>query len=205
LERRERGRNPLKDSSQGKTTTESLSTIKSTYDALTEVYDELYGYEQTLKHLELLRKVDFSNKRMLDAGAGTLLFEKLVLSLKKSDNYWIVALDISKLIKKPYQETKLSEKIDAVIGDITSIPFREDSFNIVLSITVLGGLGELLRKATTNLYNVCKKGGKIIITMHQKTVSKAEQDFLNDSCMELWRAGADICCGIEKPGPIQYK
>ena len=188
----------MKNSSQKETFIDALKVIKNTYDALTDNYDELYGYEQTIKHLEIIKKVNLSNKKILDAGAGTLLLEKTLLSLRSKDNYWIVALDISEVIRKPYQDLKHNEKIDSVIGDITNIPFRNEAFNIVLSITVLGGLGELIKKAATNMINTCKKEGKIIITIHEKTISKIEKAFLDESCVELWKAGVDIGCTIEK-------
>lgn len=187
-------------------TSDEVYMIKEKYDAMAKIYDELYGEEQILKYLDIIKKMSFDEQKILDAGAGSLLFEKFITKTIYGENYWIIALDISNIIIEPYQLLKSDEKVDAVIGDILFLPFREDSFTTITSITVLSGLNKLFEVAIEQLARTCKDDGIIIITLHKKTINENEEKLLKEICKETWNTGLDTACYINpKMVLMKYK
>lgn len=173
-----------------------LGSIKERYDAISETYDELYGEEQRAKYESLLRRINLRVGKLLDAGGGSLLFEKYLLRGRGPQGLWIVALDISKIIVRPYNELMSLPSIDAVIGDILNLPLRGNAFDFVFCITVLGGFGENLEEAIESLLMARREHGLTVITLHRKTIGPRELELFARLCRESWEAGSDVACVV---------
>jgi ubiquinone/menaquinone biosynthesis C-methylase UbiE len=74
------------------------------------------------------------------------------------------------------QKERNLDNLDWRIGDISTLPFRDDYFSIVVT---RGSLHHLIdsNKVMEEMYRVCKPGGKILIT--DTTVDKNKKDEFN--------------------------
>lgn len=124
------------------------------YSTVAEVYDELYGEEQYAKHAAVLGWLP-PREPVLDVGCGTgLLFERL--------GCYAVGLDLSAGMLNVAR--KRAWRGDLVRSDAKLMPFRDESFQTVYSVTVIheapSMVGEVVR--------VLKPGGSAAITLLKK-------------------------------------
>ncbi|HLA96379.1 MAG TPA: class I SAM-dependent methyltransferase [Pyrinomonadaceae bacterium] len=142
----------------------------SFYDSIAEVHNlalKLNGYRVSVAKFLKSLHLDIDGESMvLDAGSGTgivtLALHEAGFRPKKT-----VAFDLSRnsldlALGQARKEKKVDAKnIDAVQGNILSLPFADDSFDLVLSSGVLeyvpldDGLREMAR--------VLKKGGRLVL------------------------------------------
>lgn len=111
--------------------------------------------------LEFLKKnVDLKGK-ILDAGCGEGRFSKYFI--EKQAN--ITSMDFSEeyisLARKKIGKGKF------VVGSVTSLPFKDNSFDVIFSIDVLQHVPNL-KDAISEFKRVLKKGGKLIIVDKNK-------------------------------------
>ncbi len=136
-----------------------IREIREYYNNLSNMYDELYGFEQLSKYAMLHTYLSRINGAVLDAGAGTLLLLEYLHKTGVIDkiNYY-VAVDLSEkmLLKGVYSRKHLLNKyfVDIILCDLRYMCFRNYSFDSIICITVLtnndsGLLNELIR--------ICKK------------------------------------------------
>ncbi|MCP3684144.1 MAG: class I SAM-dependent methyltransferase [bacterium] len=121
------------------------------YDALSDGYNELHGEEQ-LKKLEIIKNKLKPKKtdKILDVGCGTGLSEILgnVTGIDPAE----------KLLKKA--------KIKTVKGAAEKLPFKDNSFDIVISVTAIHNFSDA-EKAVKEMKRVSK--GKIVISILKKS------------------------------------
>jgi len=117
------------------------------YDIISAGYNELYGEEQ-LKKWGAVK--EFVKGKVLDVGCGTGLVTQKIQD--------VVGLDISFGMIKNFKGKR-------VVGDAHALPFKNDCFNIVLSLTVLQDcenpllvLKEMKRVGGRLIFSVLKKG-----------------------------------------------
>lgn len=170
------------------------------YNSLAESYDELYGEEQATKHRLLLQELGEPRGRILDAGAGSMLLERLLLEEGPRHDLWLVALDVSNMLTKAYAMLRASPLIDAVLGDIFNTPFRPFTFDGVYSITVLGGYGDEALKAVRLMSELLRERGLMVLTLHEKTVGPREVKTLQMLCERVFRVHVDLACLARRPG-----
>ncbi len=128
------------------------------YDWIAERYDELYSGEQRAKHRALLSLVPPAEP-VLDAGCGTgALLEALEV--------YGVGLDSSRGMLRVAKRRLAGRLADLVLGEAGRMPFRERSFAVVYSVTVVHEAPALLGEAVAAL----KPGGLLAVTLLRKRV-----------------------------------
>ncbi len=128
------------------------------YDLAAADYDKKESYLDSFEKDKLLPMLgDLKGKKVLDVGAGT---GRLTLRLAKLGAD-VTALDISEeMLKKLKVKAK---KIKDVIGDCESMPFEDESFDVVVAtfhIVHLKGL----KRFFDEVYRVLKPSGKFLVT-----------------------------------------
>ena len=109
------------------------------YNSTSSFYDDRYRKIQKEKYKILFRNCNLNYKTILDAGCGTGLLIEYVFNInidniKKKVKY--VGIDISwkMLIHFSNKTRKLKNIVNTclVLGDIENLPFRDDSFNLII-------------------------------------------------------------------------
>ena len=128
---------------------------------------------------------DFLNPRpgekILDAGCGTGVFTTDILSAGSR----VVGLDLSCPMLCRAEEKMRGNLFHAILGDLTSLPFKNCSFNKVISMTAL----EFVQKAAEavgELFRVTRRGGIVVVATLNRLSPWAE------SRMEEGKSGHPI-------------
>ena len=95
---------------------------------------------------------------ILDAGCGTGVFSFDLLSFRTH----IIGIDISLPMLMRAREKARAYQPHFSLADISNLPFRENSFDKVVSITALEFI-EDAKGALRELFRVTKKGGSIVV------------------------------------------
>lgn len=131
------------------------------YDQLSKGYDELYGREQLDKIEFLMPWLKSLAGFTLDLGAGTGLLNKRFESS--------VSVDSSlEMLKKNTGQNR-------VLCDARFLPFKDDSFDSLISITMLQDVRDKNR-VLREVKRVCK--GAVILTVLKRNYSKGKLDSL---------------------------
>lgn len=135
---------------------------KSYYDAFSEGYDDKrhHGYHKLIDEqaVELVRRVG-EGKRILEVGCGTGLILKDVATFAE----YAYGIDIS-----PGMLSKAEERgLNVEVADATSLPFEDNSFDVVYSFKVLAHIEdwELCMK---EIMRVLRPGGHMVIDVYNK-------------------------------------
>lgn len=134
------------------------------YDKISKSYDEQYGEEQEEKIRTATKMVGkLRSGVVLDLGSGTGL---LIPHLPDVD--FLVEVDISLGMLRRGKEKALERMdVDFVQADADYTPFRPQSFNAVLAITLLQNMPQP-EKTVKEAIRITEKGGKIVITALKK-------------------------------------
>ena len=163
-------------------------SLMESYNLSASVYDKLYGEEQTAKHIEGLKMIPPVNGSViLDAGCGSgLLLEKLNGLIDLA-----VGVDFSERMIKIARSKIKSENIEFVIGDVESMPFRNDSFDTIFMFTVLNNTPKPLR-ALNEAWRILKEKGCLVVSFLKKTFTEEDaQILLNESMFEIVNHSSD--------------
>ena len=134
------------------------------FDEWPEKYDEWFTtpigllvkkYESELL-LHLLKPK--SDEFILDAGCGTGVFTLDVLSSKTH----VIGVDLSLPMLLRAEQKARGYHFQAVLADISSLPFSENAFDKVVSVTTLEFI-EDAKRAIQELFRVTRKGGRIAV------------------------------------------
>jgi ubiquinone/menaquinone biosynthesis C-methylase UbiE len=134
------------------------------FDEWPEKYDEWFTtpigllvkkYESDLL-LQLLRPE--SDEFILDAGCGTGIFTIDLLSLGTH----VIGVDLSLPMLSRAEKKARGYYFQAVLADMSSLPFSENVFDKVVSVTALEFI-EDAKRAIEELFRVTKKGGRIAV------------------------------------------
>jgi ubiquinone/menaquinone biosynthesis C-methylase UbiE len=141
-----------------------MTKEKAIFDEWPEKYDQWF----TTPIGSLVRKyeseliLDFLNltpgEIILDAGCGTGVFTRDIISSGSK----VIGLDVSLPMLRRAREKSGSIRFLPIRGDISSLPFREESFDKVVSITVLEFIAEA-KKAMAELFRVARRGGVVVV------------------------------------------
>jgi ubiquinone/menaquinone biosynthesis C-methylase UbiE len=140
--------------------------IKKTalFDEWPEKYDQWFTtpigslvkkYESELI-LDLLKPVP--GEMVLDAGCGTGVFTHDIISSGSQ----VAGLDISFPMLRRAREKSGGYPFSPILGDIANLPFRDGSFDKVVSITAIEFIKDA-KGAVVELFRVTKKGGVVVV------------------------------------------
>ncbi len=112
-------------------------------------------YESELIHSFLRPE---PGEKILDAGCGTGVFTADLLSSGSR----VVGLDLSLPMLRRAEQKARGFPFNAILGDMTSLPFKKCSFDKVVSMTALEFV-EKVEDAVAELFRVTKKGGIVVV------------------------------------------
>ncbi len=142
------------------------------YDTIAKSYDELYGEEQLNKWKIIEENLDFSKfSNALDVGCGTGL-----ITIRLADRvHSVVGLD------KSAEMIKLAEprpNITYITADALDVPFDNNSFDLVVSVTVMQDVGkENWDKFISEIHRVTKKEAVVSILNRNKSLDELKSYF----------------------------
>lgn len=131
------------------------------YENFAESFDSVVSMYDTEKRLsvvfdDFLLKERMKNKKILDAGCGTGWFS----SVAEKRGAIVTSMDLGpKLLEEAAKKTN-SKKI---IGSILEMPFKSNSFDIVISSEVIEHTPSP-QQALKECYRVLKPGGILVVT-----------------------------------------
>ena len=116
-----------------------------------------YWYQEQMDQLEKL-KIDWKEKKVLDAGCGIGLFSKYF----EDAGAEVVGVDFSENMINVAK--KLCQSAMFVSGDLTKLPFNDESFDVIYSSSVLIHIVDdnEWKKAISELKRCIKMGGVLI-------------------------------------------
>lgn len=140
---------------------------KEGYDKYASLYDEKLAFLDTFEQ-GMMGKIigDVSGKKVLDAGCGTGRMIKKLLEKGAIVTGADISPEMLKIAKKKF------DKAEFVEADIEKLPFKDESFDVVVASFVIVHLKDL-KKAFDEVYRVLKPGGSFIVTnVNQKKAPK---------------------------------
>jgi ubiquinone/menaquinone biosynthesis C-methylase UbiE len=141
-----------------------MTREKAIFDEWPEKYDQWF----TTPIGSLVRKyeseliLNFLNpapgEMILDAGCGTGVFTRDIITSGSQ----VIGLDISFPMLRRAREKSGGVRFHPIWGDISTLPFREESFDKVVSITALEFISEA-KSAVAELFRVARRGGVVVV------------------------------------------
>lgn len=129
-----------------------LRYIQNSYDNSANVYNSRYKKIQYEKYVNALSGINLSGK-ILDLGSGTGLLSKFL-------HHKLISLDLSYNMLTKFEGTKVQ-------ADMANIPFKENSFDFVLSFSSLMN-SDNIDNTLKEIKRITKKDGRIIISYLNK-------------------------------------
>ena len=132
------------------------------YDTLAKSWDSVADQHEVGKRLRLifgrlLKKSDVLGKRVLDAGAGTGYFSKVLMDWGAK----LVSMDIGPNLLEEIRKKCASRTI---LGSLLKMPFDDGSFELVLCTEAIEHTTDP-RRAVSELCRVTGPGGVLLITV----------------------------------------
>ena len=148
--------------------------LRHEYDTMHQVEDTYWWYQ--VLHWEVVKDVvsRFSPVqpcKLLDAGCGT---GGMLRTLRETRPEWqIMGLDLSSVAVEYCQQRGLAEVIP---GSVDEMPFRNASFDVVVSLDVLYHRQVSQNRALSETARVLKPGGLLILNLPAFDVLKGRHD-----------------------------
>ena len=143
------------------------------YNSTAYFYDMRYATIQEMKYEIVIKDYNLNGKIIIDMGCGTgLLFEYLLNSITYHGiiRYIYIGIDISWSMllefKSKISQIGLSNPI-LILSDIENLPFRNNTFNSVFSLTSFQNLPNIKEGIRESL-RVCKKNAEIKLSFLKK-------------------------------------
>jgi ubiquinone/menaquinone biosynthesis C-methylase UbiE len=130
-------------------------------------YDELAGEFQKRAAAYQLYGIDFHEKELIDIGGGTGIVALMALEMGAAK---VVCGDISEyMLERGREKARVlgydSNRIEFCQLDAESLPFNDNSFDIVLTGMAFGILPDQI-KAVKEMYRVLRPGGLVSLGAH---------------------------------------
>jgi len=137
---------------------------KAIFDEWPEKYDQWFETPigSLVRKYESELILNFLNpapgEMILDAGCGTGVFTRDIISSGSQ----VIGLDISFPMLRRARERSGGVRFHPIWGDISTLPFREESFDKVVSITALEFIAGA-KSAVAELFRVMRRGGVVVV------------------------------------------
>lgn len=142
---------------------EMYDSIANHYDSYVSLWKNTMG-KGTWKYFEeLLQKNIKDGAIVLDAGTGT--GEAIKAILKNSNPSKVVGIDISKGMLKIAREKIKDKRVSFEVQDISTLPYPDNSFDVVTSTWALETLKEP-KKTVAEFLRVINEDGYVIYVFH---------------------------------------
>ncbi len=134
------------------------------YDETSRRYERRYAEIQNKKYRILLAHSP-RGRKVLDLGCGT----GMLLRRIKGDHELVVGIDISLgMLRKARKEVP---DVPLILADADHLPFGDECFDAVFSVTVLQNLPDPL-SALREVVRVTKPGGRVLVSTLKRKHSK---------------------------------
>lgn len=137
--------------------------LRNSYNKDAKNYDDKFEEHQTIKYKLMTENYlnEFKNtKKILDLGCGSGLFNNFLKQHNIFNNEFY-GIDFSEKLLKIAKK----RRVRTINGDITALPFKDNSFNIITSFTVLNIIPENDFKTLLEIKRVLIQNGLLIITI----------------------------------------
>lgn len=137
------------------------------YNSIADDFDSIMNMYDTNRRIEVifddfLGRENLKDKTLLDAGCGTGLFTRKAIERNAKVTSIDIAPKLVELTKKKNPDT------NAIEASLLKLPFENDTFDYVISSDVIEHTTNPY-DATKELIRVLKPGGKICITVPNRT------------------------------------
>ena len=121
-------------------------------------WEYLFVYSSIIAYAKKNKKI-----KVLDAGSGITFFPYLLLTSVK--NAQIVCYDYDESLRSMFSlvNKNLKKSIQFTTGDIRSLPFKDNTFDVIYCVSVLEHTGEY-ETIIKEFHRVLKTGGILIVT-----------------------------------------
>jgi ubiquinone/menaquinone biosynthesis C-methylase UbiE len=152
------------------------------YDSTAHFYDNRYSNIQREKFNIMFADFSLEDKFLLDAGCGTGLFHDFLLEhllLNSEKQYRLLGVDISWnmlntfLMKLKTNEKLVKNHVSLVLSDLENLPFREDVFHAIISLTSLQNLPNIYNGIEES-FRVTRNNGDVRFSILKKTLDLDE-------------------------------
>jgi len=145
---------------------------QSGYDLSAPTYDKKEKYLDSFEQDKLMEIVgEVKGKKVLDVGAGT---GRITAELTKNGAQ-VTALDVSeKMLEVLKTKVKNRKLLECVVGDAESLPFADNSFDVVVAAFLIVHLKDPTR-FFDEAYRVLAPGGVLVVTnINQKEAPEVD-------------------------------
>ena len=147
------------------------------YNSSVYYYDKRYRQIQLEKYNLILKNYHLNGKITLDTGCGTGLLFEYISKLKKDEKrvkYKYVAIDISWNMLLEFKSKIINYKsknnLELILGDMENLPFRENVFHLIFSVTSFQNLSNINRGIEES-YRVCNNYGDFNFSILSKKLN----------------------------------
>jgi len=130
------------------------------YDKISKGYNDLHKEEQLKKVKLIIKLLNIKNESVLDIGCGTAFYSNLFKNYTGIDNS---------------QGMLKQAKAKVILGNAESLPFKDNSFNTVISITAIHNVKDY-KKAINEIKRVSSKKIAISILKKAKNFKKISDE-----------------------------
>ena len=153
------------------------------YDEIAEGYEQLHGEEQLRKAKIVLQNLEVKKTdKLLDVGCGTASY----LSIFKCEKTGI----------DPSKELLKQAKIPTVQGKAEALPFPDNSFDIVISLTAVHHADS--KKAVSEMYRVAKRDLVISVLKKASNFKEIEKEIVKLNVRKRVEETHDVIFFIHK-------
>ncbi|MBN2735365.1 MAG: class I SAM-dependent methyltransferase [Spirochaetales bacterium] len=170
--------------------------LQNSYNRSAHNYDSQLAEIQLEKYKIMLNQHQWpSFSRILDIGCGTaLLYDFIANNLKSKgmalDSFEYHGIDFS---TEMIRMARLKNIPNLITGNMSDLPFKDNSFDQVLSFTAIGLSDDSIDNILDQCYRVLKPKGQLIITVLKRLKPDFMDNLIQKSCFKLIKSS--VFCG----------